>query len=463
MGWKKKTPQEKEEQNKNRIDEFKQKIADNIVSMLESGVDAKWQKPWRGGFDSLPYNPVSNHQYTGGNLTMLMLDMMCKGRNDPRYMTVKQAQEKYGEEVHVSKGEKAEYLLRPSPFFVNEKGKSVSPKKVEKDVKEFLEDFSINKIPSDDPDTIQRIKDIKDKNSLKFSDISYVAQKALGYKERMSYRAYAVFNGGQFENIPDYKDELDIEPKSWKDNFIVENFVQASQAKVQNAPIDRAYYNPKHDIINLPFKEDFIADEFLDDVSQEEAAAANYYATLLHEWAHWTGHESREARVDKESDTIKDYALEELFAESASVMMGSYLDLPVNMEQHAAYLDGWRKIAREEPEVIYSIVQKATKLVETINSFEQCKQPKVPWFPPKEEWEHLSVELKEISTQEDLPKIFYTDGDIDWDVVSQKANLTEEFIENNIEYLNTDLLKENRYVDNNVAATQEESLFLMKP
>lgn len=455
MGWKKKTPQEKEEQNKKRVDEFKQKIADNIVDMLESGVDAKWQKPWRGGFEQLPYNPASNHQYTGGNLTLLMLEMMIKGKSDPRYLTVKQAQEKYGEEVHVKKGEKAEYLLRPSPFYINKEEKTVSPKKAEKDVKDYLENLNTNSIPSDDPEIIQRIKDIKGKDKLRPADISYVAQKCLGYKERMSYRAYAVFNGEQFENMPDFKDELDLEPLAWKDNFVVENFVQASQAQVKNGPIDRAYYSPKQDIIHLPFKENFISDEFSDDVSQEEAAAANYYATLLHEWAHWTGHESREARIDKEEETIKDYALEELFAESSSVLLGSYLDLPVNMEQHAAYLDDWRKKAREEPEVIYSTVQRATKLVETVSSFEQCKQPKVPWFPPKEEWEHLSIELKEVNSKNDLPSMFYDGGDIDWDMVSRQANVTEEFIENNIEYLKTDLLHENKYIEKDIIERHE--------
>lgn len=445
MSWKKKSSQELEEQNKTRINEFKQKVANNLVSMLESGVDVEWQKPWNGSFNHLPHNPASKHQYTGGNLTYLMLHMMAKGIDDPRFLTVKQAKEKYGEDVYVKKGERAEYLLRPSPFFVNLDGKSVSPKKTKKDVQDFLQDFDPSS-SSLSTEVIDKINEINTKDELSFSDISFVAKAAFGYKERMSYQAYAVFNGGQFENMPDFKDEIEIEPRTWKDNFLIENFVQASQAKVENQPIDRACYNKSLDVIRLPFKEDFSSDDLAEN---EISGATKYYATLLHEWAHWTGHESREARDEILSQTTTDYALEELFAESSSVLLGSYLDLPINVKQHAAYLDNWRKVAKEEPEVIYSTVQKATKLVEIVNSFEECKQPKVPWFPPKEQWEHLSLELKKINEIDDLPHIFFNkNGHVDWDKVSVEANITNDFIENNIDYLNQDLLKNNKFIDN---------------
>lgn len=59
--------------DKPALRDFRQEVTDNIVRMLERGV-APWQKPWEPGAGSfgIPFNPISERAYRGGNAIHLM-------------------------------------------------------------------------------------------------------------------------------------------------------------------------------------------------------------------------------------------------------------------------------------------------------------------------------------------------------------------------------------------------------
>ncbi len=73
----------------------------------------------------------------------------------------------------------------------------------------------------------------------------------------------------------------------------------------------------------------------------------SYYATLFHELAHSTGHQSRLARGLGENVSpfgSPDYSKEELVAEMGSAFLCAAAGIsPPTIEQSAAYIDGWRK------------------------------------------------------------------------------------------------------------------------
>lgn len=114
---------------------------------------------------------------------------------------------------------------------------------------------------------------------------------------------------------------------------------------------DRAYYERSYDQVTMP------------ETSQFEDAEG-YYATLLHEMAHASGHESR---VNREHLAKKfgdqHYAMEELVAEFASAMMSEYtqIDDTKRTNQHLHYLANWVSVLKNDPKALVSAASAAQK------------------------------------------------------------------------------------------------------
>lgn len=78
-------------------------------------------------------------------------------------------------------------------------------------------------------------------------------------------------------------------------------------------------------------------------------AADKYYATVLHELGHWTGHKDRLDRSILNTFGSEGYAREELCAEIASLLIGQEFKIGHDPEQHAAYVNSWIKLLQDNP------------------------------------------------------------------------------------------------------------------
>ena len=102
-----------------------------------------------------------------------------------------------------------------------------------------------------------------------------------------------------------------------------------------NVKIEHVYgvacYRRDSDFIMMPHKETFRAKD----------ATKQYYATLLHELVHWTGHESRcNRRFGQFGDD--DYSFEELVAELGSSFLCARFELNKKVRQESiAYIKSW--------------------------------------------------------------------------------------------------------------------------
>ncbi|MDR2819480.1 MAG: DUF5710 domain-containing protein, partial [Desulfovibrio sp.] len=67
------------------------RFAEGVIDDLAKGA-APWQKTWKSGEITPPFNPVSEKRYAGINLVALMREQLQAKRDDPRYMTPKQAE-----------------------------------------------------------------------------------------------------------------------------------------------------------------------------------------------------------------------------------------------------------------------------------------------------------------------------------------------------------------------------------
>src|SRR5207253_9053831 len=85
-----------------------------------------------------------------------------------------------------------------------------------------------------------------------------------------------------------------------------------------------------------------------------------------HELGHWSGHESRLNRQMEGRFGSEQYAREELRAEIASLMIGSELKIGHNFGQHAAYVNNWVKILKDEPFELFRASADAQKIYDYV-------------------------------------------------------------------------------------------------
>ena len=142
------------------------------------------------------------------------------------------------------------------------------------------------------------------------------------------------------EVIASYSSEPNTTPRI----EVAENLIEAQKAKVSFGG-NRAAYAPSIDEIRMPHYERF---------SNPEA----YYATLIHELIHRTGHFSRLDRNLKEEKGGSDYAFEELIADMGSAFVCGTLGIQPDLENHASYLAHWMDIIRNDNKAFF----KAFKL-----------------------------------------------------------------------------------------------------
>lgn len=291
---------------------FAESVSEKIIDQLEKGT-APWQKPWKPGDPgNLPMNPISGKRYKGINTLNLMMESTIRGYNDPRWLTYNQAQDLGGQ---VKKGEKSS-LVQYWKFT-----------------------DKIDKLDSDG-------KPVLDEEGKK------VKIEVKLDKPKVFY-AY-VFNAEQVDNMPPLPP---VEKFVWNPIERVEAILKNSEAKIFNDQKNAAFYSVIKDSIHLPPKEQFESPD-------------KYYATALHELAHWTGSHSRLDRDLSHPFGSEGYAREELRAEISSMIMGEELNIGHDPGQHVAYVGSWIKALKEEPFEIFRAAADAEKIQGYVFSFE---------------------------------------------------------------------------------------------
>lgn len=112
---------------------------------------------------------------------------------------------------------------------------------------------------------------------------------------------------------------------------ILERRIEDLNIHIEHSNDGAAYY-PTDDYISMPHKELFKAKD----------STKTYYATLLHEMVHWTGHESRCKRTFGNGHDDPAYAFEELVAEIGSSFLCARFGLAKKVRsQSIAYISSW--------------------------------------------------------------------------------------------------------------------------
>lgn len=299
-------------EKKSKEKPFHEQVAERLIAQLKEGT-APWQRVWEPGQASslLPMNPTTGKRYRGINT----INLISQGYSDPRWMTYNQAG---SVEAQVRKGEKGTAIQ----------------------YWQFTE---------------ERTK--KDENGRPVFDAEGKAVKEDVRLERPRVFFASVFNAEQIDGLPPMQTQPRKE-QEWTALERAEHILTASGAVIKHQDQNQAFYRPLTDSIHLPLKEQF-------------PAAANYYATALHELGHWTGHSSRLDRDLANPFGSEGYAKEELRAEIASMILGAELGIGRDPGQHAAYVGSWIKVLQDDPLEIFRAAAEAEKIQEYVLAFER--------------------------------------------------------------------------------------------
>jgi antirestriction protein ArdC len=305
---------------------YYEQVAITLIEQLEAGT-APWQKTWEPGTIHLPHNPVTGTRYRGANAVWLAM----QGRGDPRWMTEQQAR---SVGAQVRRGEKGTLVqfwkLTDQVAVKDERGKP-------------LKDAEGNQV-------YRRIQ-----------------------LDKPRVFSAAVFNAEQIEGLP----ALEVKVPALDRHERAEALLKTSGVEIRHDQADRAFYRPATDRIHLPPRSSFkTADTFL--------------ATALHELAHATGHPARLDRDLAHPFGSVGYAKEELRAEIASLMIGDQLGIGHDPGQHAAYVNSWVQVLKEDPKEILRASRDADKISKCVLALENNrmlsnieKLPEVPEPQPQ--------------------------------------------------------------------------------
>jgi len=180
--------------------------------------------------------------------------------------------------------------------------------------------------------------------------------------ERARPRAFYanVFNGSQIDGLPELeRPPLRPEPEI---HAACEEVLQRSGALISHDGGNRAFYQPSSDTIHLPKRDTF-------------ESQSGLYAVALHELAHWTGHPSRLKRDLSGKFGSVSYAKEELVAQISSMAMDERLQVGFDPSQHAAYIQSWIRILRDDPKEIFRAAAAAERVVAFLNVPEFVREP----------------------------------------------------------------------------------------
>lgn len=273
-----------------RSNDIYQKVTDQIIAELEKG-HAPWIRPWRDGEPPFPVNALSGRPYHGINVPLLWNSASRQSFASDRWLTFHQVSGLGGQ---VRRGEKSSLAVLYLPRQLEETDAEGQP--------------------------------VLDENG----------------EPRMRHfgiiREFRLFNLTQCDGLPKTLYEPVVRPGEPVET--AEAIALSSGVTLRHRDQSQAYYKPGADLVMMPQPRQF------------ESSDA-YYATLLHELTHATGHASRLNRpgISGPKCTEARYAAEELVAEMGSAFLCAHCGIQGRL-QHSNYIGYWLDILRQDKHAV---------------------------------------------------------------------------------------------------------------
>lgn len=287
-----------------------EKVTSKIIADLEKG-ELTWIKPWSGGnMDGKIIRPLRHNGVPYSGINILML---WAAAVEAGFSSPFWMTYRQAQELggHVRKGEKSSLVVYANTITRTEEGKD----------------------GTEEERTIPFMK------------------------------GYTVFNAAQIEGLPEryaVMPEAAIDPQQRIAH--ADAFFAATGADIRHGG-NSAHYSGGTDHVQMPLFEAFRSPEA-------------YYATLAHELTHWTKHPKRLDRdFGRKRWGDEGYAREELVAELGAAFLCADLALtPEPGADHAAYIQSWLKVLKEDKRAIFSAASHAQRAADYLNGFQANRQ-----------------------------------------------------------------------------------------
>ena len=143
----------------------------------------------------------------------------------------------------------------------------------------------------------------------------------------------------------------------------IDRFVSHTDARIDNEDYGACYIGAT-DRICMPYISMFQSSETM-------SATHHYYATLLHELTHWTGHPCRLNRERHKKFGDKVYANEELIAELGSAFLCSEFGISTrHFEDQTSYISHWLGVLKENKQCLVKAASEASKAVNYLHGLQ---------------------------------------------------------------------------------------------
>jgi antirestriction protein ArdC len=326
----------------------RKELVDKVLENLKNGTGF-WKQGWR--YRGTPESGITGKKYHGINNLFLTLVAMERNYQDNRWITYNQMVE------------------RDWSFKRADDGRSAG-----KNAGVVIEFFELRDKETKKPFDRRVLDGMTDEESQEYMDQNV-------YPIRKYYR---VFNGDLIDGIPEKEV---IEQSPFQPNERAERFLAYWDA--HESPIihggSSAYYDCKRDEVHLPPKESFLS-------------VQEYYSTALHETGHSTGNEKRLNRDIKNVFGSKEYAIEELRAQIASMFLVQEFDIQVDdgqFKNDSAYLKSWYEEISNDPNVLFTAIADADRICKYVMEKEKLAGSVKEAEP---------MEVKSEQEKEEIPK-----------------------------------------------------------
>jgi antirestriction protein ArdC len=296
--------------------EIRKRVTDEIVAALKAGDRLPWVRPWNEVEMGLPTNAVSGNPYRGINVLLLMLVSQARGYMAKHWATFNQWRDL---------------------------------------------GFQVKKRPGDVPAGQYGTRCIL------YKPVTKTTKTDDGEDEEHRYfllREFVLFNAEQVMG-PGIEDYLATPRTSsgFGDFQPAEEVIAATGADIRHGG-NKAVYRIEQDFIQMPVKGAF-------------SKPHEYYSTALHELTHWSGHDSRLARLSKLARFgSAAYAMEELVAEIGSAFLCAELGIPNSDDRSnmTAYLSSWLDVLQRDHNAIFTASSAASWAADFILGFSRPQE-----------------------------------------------------------------------------------------
>lgn len=271
-------------------------VTRRIIEVLERGVEEFRSILINQAASGMPKNGLTGNEYRGSNVLMLWFAAESRGYTSNTWLTYKQATEMGAQ---VRKGEKSTLCS----YF------DMKQKKANDEAAEQGED---------------------EKNN------TY-----------MLCKPFYLFNIDQIDNVPEHlRTQTAVNPNN-QPMAEIEAFLKNTGAVIVEEHSNKIFYHRVTDTVHIPNINKFTTSD-------------NYYLSLAHEVAHWTGAETRLDRTKGKRFADATYCFEELIAElTAAMVAGRFGLLEANLENHASYLQSWIDGLKADKNAIFAASKMA--------------------------------------------------------------------------------------------------------